>query len=314
VFVDELKIFAAGRPGSAWWALYVSQQPGERLTYLAVTPSGGHVHVACDSEDAAEMLLGTITGHGINQKYVKVATLAACQRAALSSYNQPAPLDAPAVALITALRAAPEGDALWSKEGDAWWIARSAPMDVLLRAGDLLHIPHLDHYSQIALADEVTQAARGPATAPTVDSTVDFPDKVKPGSPTSGSTAPSTPVRPGPQDETVAKTTWTGRTTDQLVAALARKGWSRDGVRDACHQAASDGAATTMNNAGDLAAFVTFGDTEVALWDAEIKPVGDAAFRHGAEVSVTVLGPVSAHSSTNRARQHDPHRARGRGR
>jgi hypothetical protein len=76
--------------------------------------------------------------------------------------HKPAPLDVPAGALIAALRAAPEGDVLWSKEGDAWWIARRAPMDVLLRAGDLLRIPHLDHYSQIALADEVTRAARGP--------------------------------------------------------------------------------------------------------------------------------------------------------
>src|SRR5260370_778358 len=84
------------------------------------------------------------------------------QPASLNSYNQPAPLDAPAGALIAALRAAPEGDVLWTKEGDSWWIARNAPMDVLLRAGDLLRIPHVDHYSQITLADEVTRAARGP--------------------------------------------------------------------------------------------------------------------------------------------------------
>jgi hypothetical protein len=92
------------------------------------------------------------------------------QPASLNSYNQAAPLDAPAEALIAALRAAPEGDVLWTKEGDAWWIARHAPMDVLLRAGDLLRIPYLDSYSQIALADEVTRAARGPAIAAAVDS------------------------------------------------------------------------------------------------------------------------------------------------
>lgn len=82
VLVDELKIFATGSPGSDWWALYVSRQPDERVTYLAMTPSGGHVHVACDSKDDAEMLLGTITNHGVNPKLVKVATLEACQNEA----------------------------------------------------------------------------------------------------------------------------------------------------------------------------------------------------------------------------------------
>jgi hypothetical protein len=96
------------------------------------------------------------------------------QPSSLNSYNQPAPLDAPAEALIAALRAAPEGDVLWSKEGDAWWIARRAPMAVLLRVGDLLRIPHVDHYSQIALADEVTRATRGPAVAGAVDSAVEL--------------------------------------------------------------------------------------------------------------------------------------------
>jgi hypothetical protein len=96
------------------------------------------------------------------------------QPASPNSYNQPAPLDAPAEALIAALRAAPEGDVLWSKEGDAWWIARRARMDVLLRAGDLLSIPLLDFYSQIALADEVTRAARRPATAAAAHIAVDL--------------------------------------------------------------------------------------------------------------------------------------------
>jgi hypothetical protein len=49
---------------------------------------------------------------------------------------------------------------LWAKEGDAWWIARNAPMSVLLRAGDLLRIPRVDYYNQIALAAEATRAAR----------------------------------------------------------------------------------------------------------------------------------------------------------
>jgi hypothetical protein len=92
----------------------------------------------------------------------------------VSASRTPAPLDAPAGALIAALRAAPEGDVLWSKEGDAWWIARRARMDVLLRAGDLLRIPDVDFYSQIALADEVTRAARGLAIAAAVDSAVEL--------------------------------------------------------------------------------------------------------------------------------------------
>lgn len=85
--------------------------------------------------------------------------------AAPSRHDQPAPLDAPAGALIAALRAAPEAGEPWIREGDARWIARSAPMAVLLRAGDLLRIPDLDWYSQIALADEVTRVARDPAAA-----------------------------------------------------------------------------------------------------------------------------------------------------
>lgn len=82
----------------------------------------------------------------------------------MTPYNQPAPLDPAAKALIAAVRAAPEGEVLWTKEGDARWIARSAPMGVLLRAGDLLRIPYLDFYSQITLAEEVTRAARGAAS------------------------------------------------------------------------------------------------------------------------------------------------------
>ena len=78
-------------------------------------------------------------------------------------------------------------------------------MAVLLRAGDLLHIPHVDYYSQLALADEVTRAARGPAIAATVGSTVDFPGNVKPAPPASGAAAPSAPSRPGPQAMTPAK-------------------------------------------------------------------------------------------------------------
>ena len=286
VFADELKILADGGPGAGWWTHYVAQQPGERLTYLAGAPPAGHVHVACDSKDDAETLLGTITGHGINPKHVKVATLAACQKAALSVYNQPAPLDAPAVALITDLRAA--------TQADAWRIARSTPMAVLLRAGDLLHIPDLDHYSRAALADEVTEAARRPAAAATAGSAAGSPDEMNPGSHTDGSTVSSAPAQPGPRHETAAKSTWTGQTTDQLAAALARKGWSRDSVRDACRRAARDGSATVTDTAGARAALVTFGDTETDLWDATIRPRGDGTLPRGATAPVTAHGRVSA--------------------
>ena len=74
-------------------------------------------------------------------------------------YNRPAPLDAPAKGLIAAVRAAPAGDSLWVKPGDALWVARNAPMDVFLRCGDLLHIPHLDCHDRYSLADEVTRSA-----------------------------------------------------------------------------------------------------------------------------------------------------------
>jgi hypothetical protein len=48
-----------------------------------------------------------------------------------------------------------------------------------------------------------------------------------------------------------------------------------------------------MNSAGDLAAFVNFGNTEVDLWDAEIRPGGDAALRHGAEAPATAPDPFA---------------------
>lgn len=70
-------------------------------------------------------------------------------------------LDTGARNLLDAVRAAPEGDVLWSTEGDAWWIARRAPVVVLQRAGDLLHIPHVDYYhGKTLLADEVVRLAR----------------------------------------------------------------------------------------------------------------------------------------------------------
>jgi hypothetical protein len=199
VFANELRILAAGGPGSDWWALFKSQQPGDRLTYLAETPSGGHVHVGCGSRDDAKALLATATAHGVNPKHVKAATLSACRTAALSIYNQPAPLDAPAVALITALRAAPEGHVLWVKEGDVRWLARRAPINVLQRAGDLLGIPDPDSCNQFGLAEEVTRAARAPAVAATVtEARADrFPRHQPPG-PGPGSGAGFPPARPGP--------------------------------------------------------------------------------------------------------------------
>jgi hypothetical protein len=109
-----------------------------------------------------------------------------------------------------------------------------------------------------------------------------------------------------------AKTTWSARTKDQIVAALARKGWSRDSARDACQRAACDGLAATTNSAGDLTAFVTFGNTEVDLWDAEIKPGGGPAWQHDAQAPDTALGHASTTGGASSARQRDPRRAPGR--
>jgi hypothetical protein len=125
--------------------------------------------------------------------------------AGLTTYDRAAPLDPPAAALIAALRAAPEGDVLWTREGDARWIARNAPMAVLLRAGDLLRIPHADFYSQLTLAEEVTRAARGAAIAAAAGGTVDFPDTVKPGSPASGRAAPGALIARAPRTTAPAR-------------------------------------------------------------------------------------------------------------
>jgi len=68
----------------------------------------------------------------------------------------------------------------------------------------------------------------------------------------------------------MSKTTWTARTKNQLVAALARKGWSRASVRDVCDRAYMNGFALTTDNTAEMVAIVTFGDAEVDAWDAEI--------------------------------------------
>jgi len=81
VFVDEVKLFAIRGDGSDWWALYSARQPAERLTCLRVTLGGCQWHVACDSQDDAEMLLAVMTERGVHPKCVKVARLSACRRA-----------------------------------------------------------------------------------------------------------------------------------------------------------------------------------------------------------------------------------------
>lgn len=82
VFVDELRIYATASPGKDWWTLYLARQPDERITYLAITPCGAHIHLACDNRDDAQMVRDMIAGHGINPKFLKVARLAACRKAA----------------------------------------------------------------------------------------------------------------------------------------------------------------------------------------------------------------------------------------
>lgn len=79
VFVDELKIFATASRGTDWWLQYSARQPDGRVTCLGMTPCGGHVHVACDDKDDARVLRDEMTGLGINPKFTRVRTLAACQ-------------------------------------------------------------------------------------------------------------------------------------------------------------------------------------------------------------------------------------------
>lgn len=122
--------------------------------------------------------------------------------------------------------------------------------------------------------------------------------------------SPSAATRAKPEVEGGTRA-WTARTQGQLVAALARKGWSRDSARDACHRAVRDGAATTMSRAGDIVAIVTFSNTEVGLWDAEIKPASGGS-PPGTEAPAATLGPITAPGSAHRAKRQDPRPAPGR--
>jgi len=68
------------------------------------------------------------------------------------------------------------------------------------------------------------------------------------------------------------KTTWTARTKSQLVAALARKGYDRDEVRQAADRAVENGFSWAWGKeAGERCmALITFSDTEVDMWDASL--------------------------------------------
>lgn len=119
VFVDELRILATGSPGADWWALYLLRQPHGRVTYLAITPSGGHVHVACDSKDDAELLRETIAGSGINPKFLKTATLESCRKQAERRAEREASAAASRVAQLEADREFTEA---WQ-----WWVNNVQP-------------------------------------------------------------------------------------------------------------------------------------------------------------------------------------------
>jgi hypothetical protein len=82
VFVDEVKLFAVSGEGAGWWALYSGHQPAERLTCLRATLGGSQWHVACDSQDDAEMLLATMTERGVHPKCAQVSRLSACRKVA----------------------------------------------------------------------------------------------------------------------------------------------------------------------------------------------------------------------------------------
>ena len=82
VFVDEVKMFASGSPGTGWWNLYIAGQSPERATCLAMTSQGGHSHIACESRKDAKMLLTTMTSQGINPELVEIATLKASRKEA----------------------------------------------------------------------------------------------------------------------------------------------------------------------------------------------------------------------------------------
>lgn len=73
----------------------------------------------------------------------------------------------------------------------------------------------------------------------------------------------------------MSKTTWTARTKSQLAAALARKGFDRASIRQTCDNAVRFGAwddhnFTVANEHHAAAVVITYGDTEVDLWDAQL--------------------------------------------
>lgn len=79
VVVNEVKILAT-RQGLDWWALYHARQPQERLTCLTASIAGSRWHVATGSREDADMLIETMTGNGINPKFLKAARLSAVRR------------------------------------------------------------------------------------------------------------------------------------------------------------------------------------------------------------------------------------------
>lgn len=96
----------------------------------------------------------------------------------------------------------------------------------------------------------------------------------------------------------MTKTTWTARTKTQLVAALARKGFNRADVREACDRAASNGFAAVADIATENVAIVTYGDTEVDAYDAEIMPYDEGmdkgtAMMRAREASPFVADPAN---------------------
>jgi hypothetical protein len=82
VFVNEAKVNAT-QLGAAWWAAFTAAHSRSgRITCLAMSITGGHHHVACDSQDGAVVLRDLMTGRGIHPTCTRVARLSACRQQA----------------------------------------------------------------------------------------------------------------------------------------------------------------------------------------------------------------------------------------
>jgi hypothetical protein len=79
VEVNECGIFAS-RVGMDFWTDQILARPvASRITWLAMSPSGGIAQIPCEDREEAEFVRGYMTGHGILPKHVKVKRVRAAQ-------------------------------------------------------------------------------------------------------------------------------------------------------------------------------------------------------------------------------------------